>query len=163
MINKKKIAATLLLMTGFPGFSYAHTVSGTLGTSTSTAAKTDVYTVACFDDGAGAPAKIYVHVKDVGANIASAQVNTQATYRSPVTGAVTASVTSIDTTEGDALYSPGVTVTGGAGPYAIIVNKTLATVAGVETYTLEYHCQTSTGVHTGTPTASPDFKLTQNQ
>ncbi len=163
MINKKMTVATLLLMTGFSGFSSAHTVSGTLGTSTSAAAKTDVYTIVCFDDGAGAPAKIFVHVKDVGANIASAQVNTQATYLNPVTGAVTASVASLDAIEGDAAYSPGVAVTGGAGPYTLIVNKTLATVVGAETYTLEYHCQTSTGVHTGTPTTSPDFKSTQNQ
>jgi hypothetical protein len=52
-----------------------------------------------------------------------------------------------DTISGDSEYSPYVTLHGGPGIYYMIVNKT---DAGAREFDIEWHCNTVTGVHTGT-------------
>jgi hypothetical protein len=147
---RKKLCALLLIVV--PGLVSAHTQSGTLGKSTSGTAATDVYSANCFDDGGGAgvPTQIYVHVKDIGLKLAPV-VSTQV-----IKGGL-ATIPSIDAIDGDAKYSPGVSLAKGAGEYTILVNKSASAVKGVENYSLEFHCQSPSG-HAGT-----DLSMSQNQ
>ena len=55
--------------------------------------------------------------------------------------------TSTDTVSGDAFYSPGVRLNGGAGVYYISATKT---GAGARLFDVIWHCMTSGDVHTGT-------------
>jgi hypothetical protein len=144
-MKKKIMAASFLIAAGYASFASAHTQSGSLIATPAT----DVYAVTCSDDGSGPPASLYLHVKDL-APVLAPLVSTQATK------GTASSTLSTDPVDGDANYSPAVTVTGGAGVYLLKVNK--SAVAGTETYTAEFHCQTAAGVHTGTTWA-----MTQNQ
>ena len=135
-LNLRTIAASSLIVFGaYAVPAAAHTQSGSLGSS---AAATDVYSITCSDDGSGAPARLRAQVRDQ-APVASPVVSVQVTK-----GAL--GTNSSDGTDGDTAYSPLVTVNGGSGAYTVLVNKT---AAGSETYTLQSHCETSTGIHTG--------------
>jgi len=154
MKNSKTImAASLLIAVGYAGLAYAHSQTGTLGLPTSGGvARTDVYVVHCI-----APAsKLWLRVKDL-APVKAPLVITQTTKDT------VSSVLSTDTVDGDALYSPSVTLSGGAGDYTLNVNKsaytgTLAAHKGPETYVAEFHCQNAAGNHTDTT-----WDMTQNQ
>ena len=153
MKNCKKImSATLLVAAGYAGLATAHTQSGTLGSAASAAAATDVYAVTCSNDGSGPPAKLFLQVQDLPPKLPTVLVGIQATK------GVVASTQSIDTVDGDGVYSKGVTLSGGAGVYSLKVNKFASTVKGAETYVAQFHCQTAAGVHTGTT-----WVMTQNQ
>lgn len=145
------MAASFLIAAGYAGLASAHTQSGALGSAASAAAATDVYAVTCSNDGSGAPAKLFLQVKDL-APVLAPIVGIQATK-----GTV-ASTQSIDTKDGDAIYSTGVYLSAGAGVYSLKVNKFASTVKGSETYTAQFHCQTAGGAHTGTT-----WVMTQNQ
>ena len=144
---KKIITASFLIAAGYAGLASAHTQSGSLIATPAT----DVYAVTCSNNGSGAPAKLWFHVKDLAPKLAPL-VSIQASKG----GA--SSTLSTDPVDGDANYSPGVYLTPavGAGVYTLKVNKSAG--AGTETYTAEFHCQTSGGVHTGTT-----WRMTQNQ
>lgn len=154
--SKKIITATLLLAAGYAGLVSAHSVTGTLGKAVNGLAATDVYQVTCSDagDGSGVPNNLYLHVKDL-APVLAPLVSTQAS-KGTLTGAL-----STDAKDGDAIYSPAVTLTppagSGSGIYTVRVNKSASTVKGIEAYTLEAHCQKGL-VHAGTAVA-----LIQNQ
>ena len=169
MKNCKKImTASLLIAAGYAGVVAAHNQSGAVGGVTGAAA-TDAYQVTCSNDGSGAPAKLFVQVADL-LPVKATLVSTQITH--PATA--TSTVLSEDAIDGDAIvagaiggFSPGVTLVGGtaasAQNYIVTVNKQLTTSAlaaqiGPENYNLQLHCQTATGVHTGTA-----WIQTQNQ
>lgn len=136
-----------------PGLVSAHTQPGTLGKSTSGTAATDVWTVNCNDDGSGAgvPSRITVHVKDNASKLAPI-ISTQV-----IKGGL-ATIPSIDAIDGDAKYSPAVSLAKGAGDYTILVNKSASIVKGIENYSLEFHCESANGGHAGT-----DLSMSQNQ
>jgi hypothetical protein len=143
----KNVSHTLLAVAlmAVTGLASAHTQSGALGSTTSGGAATDIYSVSCYNDGSGAPAKIWYHVKDLApvlAPVISIQVES---------GGI-----SSDTVDGDANYSTAVTVAGTSGNLKVM--KSASTVKGSETYVAEFHCQTSNGTHTGT-----NWTMTQNQ
>jgi hypothetical protein len=147
-ISKKILAATLLLAAGYAGLVSAHTQSGAVGIATSGVAKTDVYVVKCPAPGA----KLWAHVKDL-APVKAPLVSTQ------VTKGTASSSLSIDSKDGDTLYSsPAVTLAAGSGNYTLKVNKSASSVIGIETYIAEFHCQTAGGVHSDTT-----WSMTQNQ
>jgi hypothetical protein len=60
-------------------------------------------------------------------------------------------VTTTDSTGGDGIYSPLVSLNGGSGVYSMIVNHTLA---GFQLYHITYHCESSNGSHTATTVPS---------
>jgi outer membrane receptor protein involved in Fe transport len=152
MKNCKMImSATLLVAAGYAGLAAAHALSGTLGRAASAAAATDVYKVTCSNNGSGAPAKLFLQVKDLPLVLAPV-IGIQATK------STVASTQSVDTKDGDAVYSKGVFLSAGAGVYSLKVNKFASTVKGAETYTAQFHCLTAAGVHTGTT-----WVMTQNQ
>lgn len=144
---KTIMTASLLLATGYAGLASAHTQSGAVGVATTGVARTDVYRVTCI-----APAaKLYLHVKDL-APVKAPLVSTQATK------GTASSALSTDTVDGDANYSPAVTLVAGTGDYTLKVNKSASTVVGIETYVAEFHCQDAGGNHTDTT-----WIMTQNQ
>ena len=170
---KRIMTVSLLMATGYASVVSAHNQSGSVGTAASGAAATDVYQVTCSNDGSGAPAQLFAQVADL-APVLATLVSVQIVH--PLDGAST--VLSEDPVDGDTAtvsttgasttgWSPGVTLKGGAAAnaqiYLINVNKqyTASTVAaqkGPELYNLQLHCQTATGVHTGT-----NWIQTQNQ
>lgn len=121
--------------------------SGTVGSATSGAAKTDVYSVTC---GTGS-AYLTVSVIDL-APVKPPLVSVQATK------STAASTLSTDTVDGDAKYSPVVKLAKGAGIYTMKVNKSASTTIGAESYTAEFYCRDSAGAQTSTV-----WKLMQNQ
>lgn len=139
------VAAAFLFAVGHTDFTPAHQLSGALG---SRAQATDLYRVMCFaEDGGPATDHLRVRVRDnnpKGEPLVSVQ--TQKGF---------VATNSTDTTDGNAKYSRWVNNDGGDGVYHVFVDKSSA---GSETYTLEFHCESSTGVHTG----SEDVQL-QNQ
>ncbi len=144
MKNSKKImAATLLIASGYAGLASAHALSGAVGIATSGVARADVYAVTCSNDGSGAPAKLAAHVKNL-APVKPPKVGIQLVKGTKST------IFSIDPVDGDAAFSPFVTLVGGAGVYTMIVQKLTSTAIGIQTYVAEFHCQTAGGVHTGT-------------
>lgn len=149
-LQKMILTASLLMAAGLTSIASAHTVSGTLTKNPAT----DKYNVTCSNDGNGVPVKLYMRVKDLTA--AAPLISVSATK------STSSSLVSTDPTGGDANYSNPVVFTptapiSGAGTYILSVSKATG-VAGTQTYTAEFHCQTSTNVHTGTASA-----LTQNQ
>ena len=154
--SKKIITATLLLAAGYAGLVSAHSVSGTVGKAVNGLAATDTYNVTCYEsgDGSGVPNNLYLRVKDL-APVKAPLVSTQASKGKATT------VLSTDAKDGDAVYSPAITLTppagSGAGIYTVRVNKSASTVKGLEAYTLEVHCQKGLA-HAGTSIA-----LTINQ
>jgi len=171
--SQKIITASLLIAAGYASVVSAHNQTGSVGTTASGAAATDVYQVTCSNDGSGAPAQLFAQVADL-APVLATLVSVQIVH--PLDGLST--VLSEDPVDGDTAtvsttgasttgWSPGVTLKGGAAAnaqiYLIKVNKqyTASTVAaqkGPELYNLQLHCQTATGVHTGT-----NWIQTQNQ
>ena len=145
------MAASFLIAVGYVGLASAHSQSGAVGSAASAAAATDVYAVTCSNDGSGAPAKLFLQVKDL-APVLAPVLSIQATK-----GTI-ASTQSVDTKDGDAIYSTGVTLSGGAGVYLLKVNKFASTVKGIDTYVAQFHCETAANVHTGTT-----WTMTQNQ
>lgn len=147
-MTKLKHLAWILAGLGITPTVFAHSQGGTLGTS---ASATDYYTVTCSDDGSGPPAALVAQVQDLAPVNAAALVSVTVNKGN-------ATVHSTDNgTDGDAVASPLVSVSGGAGVYNVYVAKSNT---GAETYTLTAHCNTAGGVHTGT---SDPFGVRQNQ
>lgn len=143
----RKTLLTLFLpaMIGcFGGKALAHSQSGSLGAS---ASATDLYQVSCTNDGSGTPAKLWTAVRG-NASGASLLVSVQNLQGGSATS-------STDLVNGDSSYSTGSYRNGGTGPYKVLVDKN---GTGVLNYTLEYHCVSDTGDHTGT-----DIVTLQNQ
>ncbi|MGZ8955932.1 MAG: hypothetical protein ACXW0Q_14790 [Methylovulum sp.] len=133
---KKAILATSLLAAS--GLVAAHDLSGTLGDAD---LSTDYYAINCFDDGSGAADRLELQVIDLApAPTPNPFISAQITK-----GLVAKNTT--DLVDGDTAFSPKRTLIGGAGNYLVTVNKTRK---GAESYSISYHCMTSSGAHTGT-------------
>ena len=138
----------LIILLGFCYISVAvaHEAAGTLGRKTKKAGGTDISVVSCYDDGNGAPDHLYMNVIDTRQPRNPAIISAQVVV--PSTGAASGVV--IDPVDGDAFPSAGITLAGGIGPYHIHITKTRSRKMGIEIYGLNFHCETATGVHTGT-------------
>ncbi len=127
--------ASFLIAVGHTNITLAHTQVGALGSG---AGATDLYTVTCSTDSGGATFRLSMRVSDDTAG--SGKVGVQ-TRRGNI------ATNSTDQTGGDGAYSPIVYNNGGDGAYNVLVDKPRS---GTNNYTLQFHCETSTGVHTGT-------------
>jgi hypothetical protein len=139
---------------GYADIVAAHTQAGAIGRKKLKAPGTDQFQVTCSNDGAGEPEHLFLHVRDMRPRN-PALISVQAVV--PATGATTP--VSTDKIDGDAFFSPGLTLAGGVGPYLININKSKSTKAGAEIYQLEFHCETAGGVHTGT--SEPEMRVNQ--
>jgi hypothetical protein len=136
IVKKAFVAASVLSVLGYVGSASAHEQLGALGAG---AKKTDYYEVSCFNDGTGDAGHLAVLITDL-VPAASPLVSVQV-----IKGQLAKNTT--DPVDGDATSSPEMKVIGGNGAYKVIVDKT---GADAENYSLDYHCETSTGDHTGT-------------
>jgi hypothetical protein len=138
-------AISLLLAIGYVESVSAHTQSGTLG---SAAGATDLYQVLCSPD-ASPTAKLTSRVR-TGTAVTAVKVSVRTQKGVKATN-------STDNVNGDAISSPSVSNASGDGIYFMTVGKTVWTKVAVP-YTLDFHCQSSAGEHTGT-----DWFTLQNQ
>ena len=131
------VVAAFLLAVGHADITAAHSLSGALR---SRAQATDLYQITCFaEDGGPATDRLRIRVRDNPPRrkpLVSVQVQK---------GSVATNRT--DPTDGNARFSRDATIHGGDGVYQVLVDKSSA---GAETYTLEFHCESSTDIHTGT-------------
>ncbi|GKS68177.1 hypothetical protein W03_01810 [Nitrosomonas sp. PY1] len=128
-------------------FALAHNQAGSF--TTGLAAAVDFYTVSCTDDGNGAPSYLEARVKDMTANSSKVNITIQKGTTNCNTNACARF--SLDSTDSDTGYSPLIKVTQGAGTYNLYVSHT---AAGTDSYDVELHCKTASGVHTGTSSAT---------
>jgi len=112
----------------------AHTQSQFLGAA---AGATDFYQVICGDGGAGPTSRLLTRVK-AGGGSSSPRVSVQV-----VKGG--AAIHSTDPVSGDTGWGPELPLSGGPGIYKVTIDKD---GSGVQSYTLDYHCQTPDGTHT---------------
>ena len=139
------LSVSLLGVLGYAGSPAAHDINGTLGKA---AGATDYYQVECFDDGTGPADHLVVEIKDL-APVAAPLISVQVTK-----GIIARNTT--DAVDGNATYSPTLTVKGGNGAYFLTVDKT---AAKAEAYNIQIHCLTGGSQHTGTT----EPELLQNQ
>lgn len=128
-------SASLVLAVGHTPIALAHVQAGSLGSG---AGAIDLYTVTCSTDSGGASFRLRARVKDDTAGSSLVQVQTRR-------GSIATNTT--DPNGGNTAYSPTVYNNSGNGAYNVLVDKT---ASGANNYTLEYHCQTAAGGHTGT-------------
>lgn len=132
--------ALLLVSAAFSTVSFAHSAGAILGADGTNAHATALAAVSCFDDGNGAPAGLFVQVIDLSEPVDGLLVSIQL-YK----GLKATSTT--DPVSGDADFSEGVQLDGGAGVYQLLVNKT---AAGAKRFDVVWHCMTEDHIHTGT-------------
>ncbi len=128
-------SASLVLAVGHTPIALAHVQGGSLGPA---AQATDLYTVICSTDSGGVSFRLRTRVKDNTAGSSLVQVQTRK-------GSIATNTT--DPSGGNTAYSPVVYNNSGNGAYNVLVDKT---TTGANSYTLEYHCETAAGSHTGT-------------
>lgn len=134
------VAVPLLIALGQADIALAHSGGGAIDSGGTNASATDLAAVTCYDDGNGTPHHLFGQVKDFSDPVPGLLVSFHIYKGQQMT-------TSTDTVSGDASYSPGVSLNGGAGVYYISVTKT---AAGVRIFDVIWHCVTSGDVHTGT-------------
>ena len=146
----KKTASRIFLAVGllsYAAVNSAHNAGATLDPNSNVRSFTGMAFVTCFDDGNGPADNLIARVRDLSPAVPVLLVNLQI-----VKGNKSNSIT--DTVSGDANFTPFITLQGGPGTYWIMVNKT---DVGARQFDLEYHCNTRTGVHTGTDIGVSQF------
>ncbi len=145
-----KVLSSLCLAIGFFGYaavSSAHTAGATLDPSNSIRNFTGMAFVTCFDDGNGPADNLIARIRDNSQPVPGLLVNLQI-FKNNQSNSIS------DTVSGDADFSPFITLRGGTGTYWIMVNKT---DIGARQFDVEWHCNTSQGVHTGTDIVVTQF------
>jgi hypothetical protein len=127
--------------------SHAHTAGATLDPGNNIRSFTGMAFVTCFDDGNGPADNLVARIRDNSAPVPGLMVNLQI-FKGNKSNSIT------DTVSGDADFSPFITLQNGPGVYWILVNKT---DIGARQFDVEWHCNTSTGVHTGTDIGVTQF------
>lgn len=131
------IPASLLAAAGFAPAAFAHTQNGSLGAA---AGAIDFYLITCATgDSVGARLEVSVINQSASSPLLSIQMQKD-----------DLAINSTDAAGGNAQYSPTVPLNGGDGVYFITVDKA---GAGSLNYSLEYHCKTGGGLHTGDDTS----------
>ncbi len=146
--KKAGLASLLLLTVGYAQGLLAHSAGGAIDATGSNASSTDLATVTCYDDGDGPTAYLFIQIQDFSAPVPGLLLSMQAYKGSQM-------INDTDSVSGDANASPGAKLYAGDGTYYISVSKT---AAGVRTFSVNYHCMTAQGTHTGT-----DINLLQAQ
>lgn len=139
-LKKAFISASILVAIGHTNIVLAHSAGAAIDSGSNNASATDLAAITCFDDGNGAPHHLFGQIKDMSAPVSGLLLSLHIYKGQQMT-------TSTDPVSGDASYSPGISLNGGAGTYYISVTKTSA---GVRLFDVVWHCVTSGDVHTGT-------------
>lgn len=139
-VKQALTVAAFCLSVANAGIALAHSGGGVIDAAGTNASATDLAAVTCYDDGNGAPHHLFGQVLDASKPVPGLLVSFQI-YKG------LQMITSTDAVSGDAFYSPGVSLNGGAGQYMISVSKT---AAGARTFDVIWHCMTKDDIHTGT-------------
>lgn len=135
----KLLSILLALFTGgYSSLAVSHVLSGSLGVNFWS---TDVYLMQCSTDAGGVTAFLEFRILDA----------TQTPRGGKLSAVVSAGgiVTQTgDPVRGDTGWSPIHRVHAGNGTYQVIVHKLKQD--GNKVYSLDYHCKSSSGAHTGT-------------
>lgn len=147
--NKKLHSALLFFSTAlFNPVIHAHSAGATLGADGTNASATALAAISCFDDGNGEPEGLFTQIKDLSEPVTGLLINIQL-YKG------TQAISITDTVSGDADYSSGVQLNGGAGTYQMILNKT---DIGPRAFDVIWHCMTADHTHTGTDIVVRQFQ-----
>jgi hypothetical protein len=130
-------AASVAVLAGYGSFASAHTQTGSLGDDAGT---TDIYQVTCAT-GDTTSGRLEVSVLNVAASSPLLNVLIEK-------DGLSSSAT--DAASGDSDYSPLASVSAGDGPYTVTLDKA---GAGTLSYSMEFHCKTGAGLHTGDDTS----------
>lgn len=141
-MNKKLVkylmsAASAAAFAGYGSIASAHTQTGSLGDD---AGATDIYEVTCAT-GDTSNGRLEITVLNA---TASSPLLSVLVERNGQSSAVT------DAVSGDSDYSPLASVTAGDGGYTVTLTKA---GTGSLNYSMEYHCKTGSGLHTGDDTS----------
>ena len=144
------ICKTILLLVcgAFSTLGFAHSAGAILGADGANASATALAAVSCFDDGNGAPAGLFAQIIDLSEPVDGLLVSLQLYKGLQATNTT-------DPVSGDADFSVGVQLDGGAGVYQLLVNKTKA---GAKRFDVVWHCMTEDHVHTGTDITVRQFQ-----
>ena len=137
----------ILCLLGYATVSSAHEAGATMDANSTIRSFTSMAFVTCFDDGNGPADNLIVRIRDNSPPVPGLLVNVQV-FKGNKSNSIT------DTVSGDADFTPFITLQNGPGVYWIMVNKT---DVGARQFEVEYHCNTSTGVHTGTDIGVTQF------
>ena len=146
----KKTASRIffsMCLLGYAAGSSAHNAGATLDPNGNVRSFTGVAFITCFDDGNGPADHLIARIRDNSPPVPGLLVNLQI-FKGNKSNSIT------DTVSGDANFTPFITLQGGPGTYWIMVNKT---DVGARQFEVEYHCNTKTGVHTGTDIGVSQF------
>jgi len=140
--KKTRLIILLALLCGRPAITLAHEQPGNLGISPSA---TDVWRVSCFNDSSGPTYRLFFTIRSEVASpaLVSAQV---------LNGDQALSATDHINADPVSSHELDVVHQGNNDSYTIVVDKS---AAGKASYFMEYHCQTSGDVHTGTTDIIP--------
>lgn len=136
---------------GFTANAVAHDQVGSLGLS---ADATDYYLVTCSTDGGGESDRLEVQIKDLTTTTGGGKLSAVVQREDVVTTA--SDPQRVNRGEGcagwddvtkDTDFGNLVQLSKGNGVYYIMVHKQKP---GLKSYLLQYHCKSSTGLHTGT-------------
>lgn len=122
---------------GYCSLVSSHELSGSLGDPFYS---TDVYNVQCSTDSGGVSDFLETSITDITKTSGGGKVSAVIQAGGVVTQ-------TSDPIRDDGISSPEQSVHAGNGIYEIFVHKLKA---GAKVYTLDYHCKSSTGAHTGT-------------
>ena len=143
-LRRSVFFASLLIAASYTGIASAHSWGDTLDRGGSNPTATDYVTVTCFDDGNGHPDFVVVQIEDLSAPDSGLLLSAQVFKDNKM-------VNTTDTVSRDGVASYPIRLNGGDGDYLVSISKTKA---GPREFNLTYHCQTASGVHTGT--SGPD-------
>jgi hypothetical protein len=130
-------AASVAVFAGYGSFASAHTQTGSLGNDAGAA---DIYQVTC---ATGDSAKGRLEISVLNTTASSPLLNVLIEK-----DGLSSSAT--DAVSGGSDHSPLASVTAGDGPYTVTLDKA---GAGSLNYSMEFHCKTGSGQHTGDDTS----------
>ena len=138
----------LIASIGYSACGLSHSGGATLGADGTNASATGLAAITCEDDGNGEPEGLFVQIKDLSEPVTGLFINIQL-YKG------TQATSTTDTISGDADFSEGVQLNGGAGTYQMILNKTNV---GARAFEVVWHCMTADHTHTGTDIVVRQFQ-----
>lgn len=151
-----KIESIILFIMASFGFAANAVAHEQVGSLLDPASATDYYLVTCSTDGGGASDHLEVRIKDLTTAVGGGKLS--AVVQNDVAGVVATASDPVRVARGegcegwnnvtqDTEFGEPASVSAGNGAYTIMVHKQKA---GLKSYFLEYHCKSSTGLHTGT-------------
>lgn len=151
-----KIKSIILFIMATFGFTANAVAHDQIGTLLDPASATDYYLVTCSTGGGGESDRLEVRIKDLTTAVGGGKLS--AVVQNDVVGVVATASDPVRVARGegcegwsnvtqDTEFGEPVSISAGNGAYTVMVHKQKA---GPKTYSLEYHCKSSTGLHTGT-------------